>query len=135
MDAVTVLRGIATLLVNPALGGGGIGVIRGATLLNQLATLVEGGMETRRELDEFSKEIQALVDANGQPSRGQWDAMAARDEKARAAIQANKDALDAREEEDPPQQSMQGSGGTQLPSDGTGGNPALTGGGENAPTT
>jgi hypothetical protein len=104
MDAVTVLRGIATLLVNPALGGGGIGVIRGAILLNQLATLVEGGMETRRELDDFSREIQALVDANGQPSRGQWDAMEARDAKARAALEANKEALDLDDEDpvDPP---------------------------------
>ena len=100
MDAITILRGIATLLVNPALGGGGIGVIRGATLLTQLATLIEGGMETRKELAEFSKEIQALVDSHGNPTRGQWDAMAARDAAARALIEANRKALDGEPADD-----------------------------------
>ena len=100
MDPVTILRGIATLLVNPALGGGGIGVIRGATLLNQLATLVEGGIETHKELNEFSKEIMALVESNGNPTRGQWDAMAARDKAARALIEANRKVLDGEQADD-----------------------------------
>jgi len=89
-----VIKGIATLTMNPALGGGGVGAARSAALLSMLATLVEGGTETAKELKAFAAEIQALVDAGGNPSRGQWEAMQARDAAARAALEANKAALE-----------------------------------------
>ena len=84
-----ILRGISTLAMNPALGGGGIGNQRTAALLDMLATLVESGHTTHAEIDAFAKEIQALVDQNGEPTRGQWDAMIARDLAARKALDEN----------------------------------------------
>lgn len=124
MDAMTVLRGIATLLVNPALGGGGIGAARGATLLLQLANLVEGGIETHRELDAFAKDIQTLVDNGGNPTRGQWEAMAARDAAARAALEANRKAL---EDESGGGEPAPSGDGLPQGSPATGGGPALPG--------
>jgi hypothetical protein len=87
--AMMVIRGISTLTMNPALGGGGIGSARSAALLNMLATLMEGGSEMKTELDAFAQEIQALVDSKGEPTRGQWDAMIARDLAARKALDEN----------------------------------------------
>ena len=84
-----ILRGISTLTMNPALGGGGIGNARTAALLDMLATLVESGRTTHAEIDAFAKEIQTLVDSNGEPTRGQWDAMIARDLAARKALDEN----------------------------------------------
>ncbi len=93
--ALMVIRGISTLTMNPALGGGGIGSARSAALLDMLATLIEGGSEMKKELDEFAKEIQTLVDNNGSPTRGQWEAMQARDAAARKALADNAAALAA----------------------------------------
>jgi hypothetical protein len=90
-----VIRGIARLTANPALGGGGIGAQRSAELMSMLATLIEGGSETAQALKAFAAEIQALVDSNGEPSRGQWETMQARDAAARAALEANKAGLTA----------------------------------------
>lgn len=84
--AMMIVRGISTLSVNPLLGGGGIGAQKTAALLDMLATLMEGGSEMKKELDVFAEEIKALVAANGNPSRGQWESMQARDAAARQAL-------------------------------------------------
>lgn len=93
--ALMVIRGISTLTLNPALGGGGIGSARTSALLDMLGTLIEGGSEMKKELDEFAKEIQTLVDNNGSPTRGQWETMQARDAAARQALIDNAAALAA----------------------------------------
>lgn len=97
MSAVLViLRGIATLLVNPALGGGSnLGVTRTAFLLNLFANIVESGEDTSDDLKALAAEIQAMVDANGGPTPAQWSALEARDKAARDALAANLAALDA----------------------------------------
>lgn len=84
-----VIRGISTLTHNRALGGGGISSDRTAFLLETLAVLIEGGAATWADLKAFSKEIEALVATNGEPSRGQWDAMIARDLAVRKQLDAN----------------------------------------------
>lgn len=89
-----VVRGISTLASNPALGGGSnLGLRRTSGLLDMLATLIEGGDETKKELDAFAKEIQTMVDSNGAPTRGQWEAMQARDAAARKQLLENAAAL------------------------------------------
>ena len=92
-----VLNGIATLSVNPKLGGGGIGAARTSELLTMLSTLIAGGQETWEELKVFAAEIQALVDQNGEPTRGQWEAMKARDVAVRSQLKANRARLEAEE--------------------------------------
>ena len=134
--ALMIIRGISTLAVNPALGGGGIGPKRTAALLDMFATIVAGGEEMHQEFDKLAAEIQAMVDNGGNPTKGQWEAMAARDLAARQTLLENAKAL---EESQAPKPSdgpdVSGLGGTQNPSDGTGGNPPATGGGENTPTS
>lgn len=88
-----VVRGISTLTMNPALGGGGIGAARSAALLDMLGTLIQGGSEMKKELDAFAQEIQTMVDSGGNPTRGQWETMQARDAAARQQLLENAAAL------------------------------------------
>lgn len=80
------LDGIARLTINPALGGGGYRRERIVQLLGALAVLVEGVQHGRRELIAFAEEVKALADAGVEPSRGQWEALMARDVAARVAL-------------------------------------------------
>lgn len=84
-----IVRGIATLTHNKALGGGGIGSERTATLLETFAALVQGGEEAWEDMKVFALDIQALVDQHGEPTRGQWDAMVARDQAVRQRLADN----------------------------------------------
>lgn len=89
-----VLNGIATLALNPALGGGGIGAKRTSELLTMLSTLISGGESTWAELKQFAEEIKLLVAQNGEPTRGQWDAMVQRDLAARALLEENRERIE-----------------------------------------
>lgn len=91
---LTIVRGIATLTHNHALGGGGIGSERTATLLETFAALVQGGEEAWEDMKVFAQEIQMLVDQNGEPTRGQWDAMIARDLAVRKRLADNLAAIE-----------------------------------------
>lgn len=99
---LTIVRGIATLTHNHALGGGGIGSERTATLLETFAALVQGGEETWEDMKVFAQEIQMLVDQNGEPTRGQWEAMIARDKAVRQRLADNLAALEAPPKEELP---------------------------------
>lgn len=106
-----IIRGISILSNNKALGGGGIGNTRTSFLLDTLAALIQGGEETWEDLKAFSTEIQALVDTNGEPTRGQWEAMIARDQVVRQRLADN---LAAIEHSEPQPEQTANLGGIKL---------------------
>ena len=112
---LTIVRGIGTLTHNKALGGGGIGSERTATLLETFAALVQGGEEAWEDMKVFAQEIQSLVDQNGEPSRGQWAAMIARDQAVRQRLADNLAAIENPVQSDPVQLGgLQGTGSAAL---------------------
>lgn len=88
---VMALRAIGLLMGNPALGGGSqLKAVQIQSLTDMLATLVEGGENTREELKRFAIEVETLAASGMPPSRGQWDSLIARDRAARAILAARK---------------------------------------------
>lgn len=100
---VMALRAIGLLLGNPMLGGGSqLKATQIQTLTEMLAMLVEGGEETWDELKAFAVEVEALATSGMPPSRGQWDALMARDRAARDVLAARKAVLTAPPVSPPP---------------------------------
>lgn len=65
---ITAIEAIATLVRNPALGGGGTKSSETQALLQHLAALIKGGDKTRQELRDWSDEIAQMAETGHQVS-------------------------------------------------------------------
>ena len=106
-----VLRGLATLAVNPALGGGGLSRERLAAYLSLGADIIQRGEDGYEQFKAFAEEIDAMVKENRQPSQKDFDALRARDDAAWARIKAAQDKIIAAREAEASAEANQGTGG------------------------
>jgi hypothetical protein len=98
--ALAALRGISTLLSNPAMGGGShVRLSEASELLNLLGSLIEEGQDTFEELKAFTALIDSMVAAHRGPSPDEWETIRERGQVAHDRLQAVKEELTA--EEDP----------------------------------
>lgn len=94
MDPITILLSIATLVKNPALGGGGIGAEATSRMLLHLVQLIQGGRKTAQALEAWGLEIKAMADSGTNPTERDFDRWTGRLDTALAVIAEAKAALE-----------------------------------------
>jgi hypothetical protein len=94
MMALAALRGISTLLSNPALGGGSsVRFGEAAELLNLLGSLVEEGEDAFEDLKAFTESISAMAASGHGPTPAEWETIRERGRVAHDRLQAVKEEL------------------------------------------
>lgn len=97
MDPVTVaLLAIATLVKNPALGGGGLRADQTVRLINVLVQLIQGGRKTAQALRAFAEEITRMAETGYQPVERDFKAFEDRLAAAMAVVQEAKQRVESR---------------------------------------
>lgn len=87
-EVLDVVRRIAVLADNPALGGGGMGARKISKLVLAFADVIDGEGDTEEDLKEFAEEVRLLWESHGSERRGQWQRIMEKAEKVQAKVKA-----------------------------------------------
>lgn len=84
LDLVTaLLRSLATVAADPALGYRGAAVI---SVLNLIALAVEAGANGKEELDKIQVQINDMIAEGREPDKAEWAELRARSDAAHAIL-------------------------------------------------
>lgn len=89
-EVLDVIRHIAVMVNNPALGGGGIGNHKTSVLLRAFVDLIDGEGDTEEDLIVFAGEVKTLLENHGHEQRDQWKRMLDRIEVVREKVKVLK---------------------------------------------
>jgi hypothetical protein len=95
------LNALATLVRNPALGGGGIRAEENVRLLAHLMQLIQGGQRTAQALKEFAERIAAMAAAGQVPVERDFAEFTARLDAAMTIVEEARAKVEARKPPEP----------------------------------
>lgn len=99
---ILALNALATLVQNPALGGGGIRKEEQVRIIGHLIQLIQGGQKTAQALKEFAERIAAMAAAGQNPTERDFTEFTVRLDAAMTVVAAAKEKIASRKKPPPP---------------------------------